>query len=104
MTGDMLHDALKMIRVFHDLSQKDLAERLGIAPSYLSEIETSKKQPTLHLLERYAKEFKIPVSSIMFFSESLNDGSIRDRTRVTVSRKVLAILNFIAERSGRVEA
>jgi len=100
----MLHQALKMIRAFHDISQRELAGRLGIAPSYLSEIESNRKQPTLQLLEKYAQEFNIPVSSIMFFSESLKDGSFSERTRVSVSRKVLAILNFIAERSGRVEA
>ena len=99
----MLHSALKMIRVFHDLSQRELAERLEIGPSYLSEIEAGKKQPTLALLEKYAQEFKIPVSSIMYFSETLTDGSVRERARVAVSRKVLAMLNFIAERSGRVE-
>jgi transcriptional regulator with XRE-family HTH domain len=100
----MLHNALKMIRVFHDLSQKELSDRLGIVPSYLSEIETNKKQPTLQLLEKYSKEFNIPVSSIMYFSEAMRDGSVSERTRITVSRKVLAILNFIAERSGHVEA
>jgi transcriptional regulator with XRE-family HTH domain len=102
--GLMLHEALKMIRVFHDLPQKVLAERFGIAPSFLSEIESGKKQPTLPLLQKYSQEFKIPVSSIMYFSESLKDGSIGERTRISVSRKVLAILTFIAERSGRVDA
>jgi transcriptional regulator with XRE-family HTH domain len=100
----MLHKALKMIRVFHDLPQKDLAEHLEIAPSFLSEIETGKKQPTLALLEKYSQEFRIPVSSIMYFSETMKDGSFGERTRVSVSRKVLAMLNFIAERSGRVDA
>lgn len=100
----MLDNALKMIRVFHNLSQKELAERLSIVPSFLSEIETGKKQPTLALLQKYSEEFKIPVSSIMYFSESLKDGTIGERTRVSVSRKVLALLNFIAERSGRVDA
>ncbi len=99
-----MHKALKMIRVFHDVSQKELAGRLDIAPSFLSEIETGKKQPTLALLEKYGQEFKIPASSIMYFSETLKDGSFGERTRVHVSRKVLAILNFIAERSGRVDA
>lgn len=100
----MLDNALKMIRIFHHISQKDLADRLGMAPSFLSEIETGKKQPTLALLAKYSEEFKIPVSSIMYFSESLRDGSIGERTRVSVSRKVLALLNFIAERSGRIDA
>jgi transcriptional regulator with XRE-family HTH domain len=100
----MLNDVLKMIRVFHNVSQRDLAAKLEIAPSYLSEIESNKKQPSLQLLDKYALEFKIPVSSIMYFSESLKDGSIGERARMNVSRKVLAILNFIAERSGRVDA
>lgn len=100
----MLNNVLKMIRVFHDIPQKKLAERLDIAASFLSEIETGKKQPTLALLEKYGDEFKIPVSSIMYFSETLKDGTIGERTRVGVSRKVLALLNFIAERSGRVDA
>ncbi len=100
----MLENALKMIRVFHDMPQKQLAAYLGIAPSFLSEIEAGKKQPTLALLEKYSEQFKIPVSSIMYFSESMKDGSIGERTRVRVSRKVLALLNFIAERSGRIEA
>lgn len=93
-----------MIRVFHDVSQKDMAERLNIVPSFLSEIESGKKQPTIALLQKYGDEFKIPVSSILYFSESLEDGSIGEKTRVSVSRKVLALLNFIAERSGRIDA
>ena len=98
----MINDALRMIRVFHDLRQNELAEKLCIAPSYLSEIEHGKKQPTLQLLEAYAAEFSMPVSSIMFFSEHMDSDST-DRTRTQISRKALALLNFIATRAGRVE-
>jgi transcriptional regulator with XRE-family HTH domain len=100
----MLHKALRMIRVFHDISQKELAARLGIAPSNLCEIDSNAKRPTLQILQKYAEEFKIPVSLIMYLSETLQDGSIAERVRVSVSRKVLAILKFIAERSGQLEA
>lgn len=97
----MLNQALRMIRVFHDMSQKDLAARLEIAPSYLSEIEAGKKEPTLTLLRKYSEHFRIPMSSIMFFSEHMEDGDSASRLRTAVSGKVLALLNFIAERSGR---
>lgn len=97
MTGD----ALRMIRVFHDVSQKDLATRLHIAPSHLSEIESGKKKPTLETLDRYASEFKIPVSSIMFFSEEMESGSRSEKLRMNISEKVLTLLKFIAARSGR---
>ncbi len=97
----MIHDALRMIRVFHDVSQKDLAQRLQISPSHLSEVESNKKRPTLDLLDRYAAEFKIPVSSIMFFSEEMQNGSRADRVRVGISEKVLALLKFIAARANK---
>ncbi|GAA6614413.1 helix-turn-helix transcriptional regulator [Scytonema sp. NUACC26] len=97
----MLNTALKMIRVFHDLTQKELAEKLGISKSYLSEIESGKKTPTLELLHQYSEAFDIPVSSIMFFSESLNKDVKTEKLRTFVSSKILALLNFIAERSGR---
>jgi len=100
----MISEALRMIRVFHDLSQKDLSARLHIAPSHLSEIEAGKKQPTLQLLERYSTEFGIPVSSIMFFSEQMGGGSRAEKLRLNVSEKVLALLKFIAVRAGREAA
>ena len=98
----MISDALRLIRVFHDLRQKELAEKLGIAPSHLSEIEHGKKQPTLQLLEAYAVEFKMPVSSILFFSEQMSGGRA-ERIRTQVSKKVVTLLDFIAARSNREE-
>jgi transcriptional regulator with XRE-family HTH domain len=97
----MLNEALRLIRVFHDVSQRDLAARLQIVPSYLSEIEAGKKEPTLQLLRRYSDEFKIPMSSILFFAEHIGEKTPAHRLKATVSGKVLALLNFIAERAGR---
>ncbi|WP_413818560.1 helix-turn-helix transcriptional regulator [Sphingobium sp.] len=70
----MLGEALRLIRVYHDLKQKQAAERLGVSTSYISEIEKGTKTPTLETIERYAKAFDMPVSSIIFFSESLEQG------------------------------
>jgi len=90
------------MRVFHDLKQKELAEKLGISTSHLSEIESAKKTPTLQLLERYSEVFDVPVSSIMFFSENIDGESVAiGKTRKFVSSKILAMMKFIAERSGR---
>ena len=97
----MLNKALRLIRVFHDLSQKDVAAKLQIAPSYLSEIEAGKKEPTLLLLKRYSEEFQIPMSSILFFAEHMDDGVAASRLKTAVSGKVLKLLDFIAARSGR---
>jgi transcriptional regulator with XRE-family HTH domain len=58
----MLNEALRLIRVYHDVRQSEMAEKLGISKSYLSEIEHDRKRPTLDLVEKYAEIFKIPVS------------------------------------------
>jgi transcriptional regulator with XRE-family HTH domain len=99
----MLGKALRLIRVFYDLSQKDLAEKLGISKSYISEIESGKKTPTIDLLNKYSNFFDIPTSSIMFFAENLdlNRDEKTEKLRGFLSSKILAILNFIAERSDR---
>ena len=97
----MLNEALRLIRVFHDISQRDLAARLGIGSPYLSEIEAGKKEPTLQLLRRYAAEFKMPLSSILFFSEHMEDETPVSGLKTAVSSKVLTLLKFIAARAGR---
>jgi transcriptional regulator with XRE-family HTH domain len=97
----MLGEALRLIRVFHDVTQQDLSAELDVAQSHLSEIESGKKLPTIPLLEKYAERFDIPLSSIMFFSETIDRGAVSERARVVVSKKILKILDFIAQRAGR---
>jgi transcriptional regulator with XRE-family HTH domain len=95
----VLNKALRLIRIFHDLTQKDLAEKLKISRSYLSEIESGKKNPTLEIIVSYSEQFDIPMSSIMFFSESMNSEDKTEKLRGFISKKVIAILDFIAEKS-----
>jgi transcriptional regulator with XRE-family HTH domain len=68
----MINDALRLVRVFHNLKQKDLASALGISPSHLNEIEKGKKQVTMDILQKYADYFKIPASSLLYFAEHKN--------------------------------
>jgi len=96
----MISRALRLIRVFHDMNQTELAKQLGISKSYLSEIESGEKYPTLSLIEKYSKTFDIPPSAILFFAENLGDPSVRSQARRFVAKKVLTLLQFIEERSG----
>ena len=99
----MLAEALRLIRVFHDMKQNELADRLGISRSHLSELESGKKQPTLQLMERYSSEFGIPVSSILFFSEKLdkpmNLSISASRARGVIARKVITFLQLVETRT-----
>ncbi|MGJ3627810.1 helix-turn-helix domain-containing protein [Sphingomonas sp. MMS24-JH45] len=55
------------MRVFHDLNKTQVAARVGLSKSYVTELERGDKKVTLEVLEKYASAFKIPVSSLMFF-------------------------------------
>ena len=46
-------EILKKLRLLYSVSAKDLAHDINISPSYLSEIENSKKTPSLELLNKY---------------------------------------------------
>ena len=95
----MLSEALRLIRVYHDLKQQDLAEKLEISKSYLSEIESGKKTPTIELIEKYASQFGIPASSILFFSENLDDPSRASKVKGAIAGKVLQFLQFVEVRT-----
>ena len=97
----MIGEALRLIRIYHDLKQSDLAGRLGLSQSHLSEIERGKKAPSGELIERYSKEFRLPVSSIWFFDEHLTEGvrpSTLDRARGVIADKVLDFLRIVESR------
>ena len=97
----MLNRALKLLRTYHQFSQVELAKQLCISNSYLSEIESgaSDKAPNLELLRKYGEFFKIPVSSILLFSESLESNrKPGTRLRVAAADKILRVLEWIDER------
>jgi len=103
----MLSEALRLIRVFHDVKQNELAERLGISKSYLSEIEAGKKTPTFDLVGKYSSEFHIPASSILFFAENIQNPEISlsasKSARGIIASKVLNFLTFIEKKTAHVE-
>lgn len=103
----MLHEALRLIRVYHDLKQSELAVKLGMSKSYLSEIERGTKPPSVDLINKYADIFAIPASSILFFAENMDKaatvGAAR-QARTYVASKVLKLLQFLEERAGHVHA
>jgi len=100
----MLGEALRLIRVFHDMKQVELAERLGVSKSHVSEIENGNKSPSLDLIERYSEAFKIPVSSIMFFAEELPHAKTGDKVRSKIAGTVIDILRFVERKADAEDA
>jgi transcriptional regulator with XRE-family HTH domain len=90
----MIGEALRLIRVFHDMKQKQVAEQVGLSTSYVSDIEHGVRSPTVQTIERYARLFDMPVSSILFV----------DRAREFVAGKVLALMRFLEAKAEPARA
>lgn len=100
----MLNEALRLIRAYHDISQSQLSLLLGISNSYLSEIESGKKQPTLELLGKYSEHFEIPLSSLLFFSENLENPKVTDKLRLGAARKIVSLLQWVEQKNDGKKA
>lgn len=95
----MLNEALRLLRVFHDLTLTEMAKELEISAPYLSEIENGKKAPTLELVRRYARIFKTSPSSLLFFSEEIERGRKSGDLRAFLRRKTIQFLQKIENAS-----
>ena len=92
----MLNEALRQIRLFHQLKQVELANELGISKSYLSEIESNKKAVSMDLLEKYAEYFSVPASSLLMFSENIDAAKRSDKLRLKCAGKIIKAMEWVS--------
>ena len=97
----MIGEALRLLRIFSGYKSVELAKELNISQSYISEIENGKKQPTIELLDRYAKVFNMKKSTLMLFAESIEEDKqvIKDKRQKTAIAgiKLLKILDKLGD-------
>lgn len=93
----MINEALRLVRVYHDLTQTQLSQQLQISNSHISELESGKKQPTLEVLKKYSDFFDIPVSSLLFFSENigLHEANLTAKFRRGAAKKIISLLQWM---------
>ena len=93
----MLNRALRLVRVYHNLSLVEAAQRLGISVGYLSDLERKKgRAPSLKVLQKYADSFGLPLSALLLFDEQVKS-SQDEGSRVYIGGKALRILEWIDE-------
>lgn len=93
----MNNRALKLVRQYHRMSQAGLAEKLELSKSFISELEAGNRKPSIDVLEKYADHFKLPLSSLMLFSEQIEAKDWHHRSRNFVASKVMNMLEWLEE-------
>lgn len=82
--------AIKKIRALRLMSQRDLAEKVGLDVSYISFIETGRRKPSLKALESIASALEIPFYLLTVLASKKADLPGIDKTRLT--NHLLALL------------
>lgn len=68
-----LAEALRLLRIYADISQSDLCISFKIQNNVLSQIENGRREITVKTLEKYADFFKIQIKDIMFFADQIRN-------------------------------
>lgn len=66
-TKELLGARIKELRKARELSQKELAELIGIEPQHMNRLEVGKSYPSLDRLERIAKVLNVPLRDFFDF-------------------------------------
>jgi transcriptional regulator with XRE-family HTH domain len=64
-SGLQVASAVRNLRLARNLSQRQLAGRMGVPRTYISKIENGKAMPTLSSLERLAKALQVDISALL---------------------------------------
>lgn len=89
--------AIKDLRKKKGYKQYEAAESIGITQTYLSQIESGQKVPSIDVLEKLAKVYKTPIAIMLWFSIDEKDIQKNKLTAYRELRPVIdsMIQNFI---------
>ncbi len=66
-----VRNKLKVYRAMHDLTQEQLADKIGVSRQTVIAIESNKYLPSLGLAFKIAKLFKVKIEDIFIYQGSL---------------------------------
>ncbi len=91
--GPQVATAVRDLRHVRNLSQRQLAARMGVPRTYISKIENGKAMPTLSSLDRLARALQVDISALLRDAPTRH----RDETAVLLNDPFLAeIAKFTA--------
>lgn len=88
----MINEALRLLRLYCGFSQAEMAKRLSVTQSMVSDVEGGRKNVTMDLLQAYSDAVGIRMSQLLFFAEEIEGQPIARRGQLIVADKVLKLL------------
>jgi transcriptional regulator with XRE-family HTH domain len=85
--GLTVASAVRDLRHVRNLSQRQLAARMGVPRTYISKIENGKAMPTLSSLDRLARALQVDISALL---RDAGNHTHQDETAVLMADPFLA--------------
>ncbi len=92
---------MKRTRTIYGYKASEMCLKLGISASYLSEIENNKKPPSLELLQKYADIYGIRLSSLILFSENMDEAEKEGKGAVLIKRAMENLIQISASAENK---
>lgn len=67
-----LGKVLRLLKIARGFSSKELAEKMNVSSTFISEVESDSKKPSLEMLSKYATALEIRCSTILYFDEEMS--------------------------------
>lgn len=88
----MINEALRLLRLYCRYSQTEMASRLNVTQSLVSDIEGARKSVSMDLLQAYSDAAGIKMSQLLFFAEEIEGQPVARRGQLIIADKVLKLL------------
>ncbi len=66
-------NVFRLLRIAHDMTVPELAEKSGVAASFIRSIEAETKQPSLDTVAKIGKVYHLKASTIVSFIEDSHE-------------------------------
>ena len=81
---------VKILRISHDLYQSELAERVGVTQTHISDIENGKKTPSLDLIIKISNSLGCSVDYLV--KKLIINISVKERVLLCIKTKKWQLL------------
>ena len=68
---NLIHEAIRLIRIYQDRPQHEVAKEIGFVNSWVSETEKGKKKVTEEMLKNFAAVYNVEVEDIISLAKKL---------------------------------